>query len=165
MPRKGLTEFGRALTDDPQLMARFVDIWRKPPAMGDSPMAVAPERTPIMINDIAWELGIGQSKAAITMKYWADEGWVRRANPRTEQAAYEPTEKLLERFPEGPQIVEDPPVRALPSGATVQGVTEQEARGWDEDPKVRKLEPRRRAPGIVNPREPFGLPPGSGDAA
>lgn len=159
---------GRAFTDDPELKARFVDIWRKPPnlanAAGNSPLMAAAERTPIAINDIAWELGIGQAKAAISMKHWEQAGLVRRTNPRTEQAAYEPTKKLLEMFPDGGvQVMPEPERHTLPSGATVSGAAGSEVRSWDG----RIIEPgaaRRRPPGLVEPKKGFAGYLEKGDA-
>lgn len=143
---------GAALTDDVELKAKFVDIWRRPPAMGSSPLAAAPERTPIAINDIAWELGIGQAKAAISMKYWEKAGLVRRTNARTEQAEYEPTAKLLEMFPEGGvQVMPEPEDHETPSGAVVRGETQREARSWKGD----RIAPRRPVRGIVGPKKHF----------
>jgi hypothetical protein len=152
--RQRFSAMGKAFTDDPELKARFVDIWRRPNNLqaGGPPMAAGEPCTPIAINDIAWELGIGQAKAAISMKHWEADGLVRRTNARTEQAEYEPTEKLLEMFPDGPQVMPEPERHTLDSGATVSGVSSSEIREWNQGMRI-GVE-RRRAPGLVKPKQP-----------
>lgn len=112
-----------AIATDLELYARFVDIWRDPPKGN--------ERAPVAINDIAWELGIGQAKAAITMKVAEQQGWVRRVGPRTEQYAYEPTEKALAQWPEsGVSVMPDEVTVTTKSGAVITSVPGSEARSW-----------------------------------
>lgn len=167
MPRN--SRFGKVFADDPEFIARFVDIWRRPrhitpdtplrrDARKDGPFEGDAEPcTPISLNDIAWELGVGASKVAITMKYAEQAGWVRRTSPRTEQAAWEPTEKALEQFPDGkPQVMPDPVSVELPGGR----VTAAPA----DDLRFPREE---RQPRVVRPGKPFRgyLPEGSDDAA
>lgn len=150
--------FREALGTDVSFYARFVDIWRHPRNVGEgaSPLAQGVERTPVTINDIAWETGVSQAKAAITMRYMAKQGLARRVGPRTEQHAYEPTEKALEMFPDSDvQVMPDATVTSIAPGVTVQSMTEAEARALTgEDPSLRRVG-RRPPKGMPQAKEPF----------
>jgi hypothetical protein len=150
------SRMGEVLGTDHAVIARFVDIWRKPrkvvngqagPVVLDDPAGEPCQ--PIFVNDIAWELGLGAGKVAITFKYAEEQGWVRRTNARTEQAAYEPTEKALEQYPEsGPQVMPAQP-QAMIGKTVVRGATQEELRddeGWTEVTQLRPGSKRVSAP-------------------
>lgn len=167
MRRSTRSAMGKAFGLDFGVIAKFVDIWRHPRNVGSGPFEEGVPQTPIALNDIAWELGIGAPKVAITMKYAEADGWVRRTTPRTEQAAWEPTEKALAQFPDGqPQVMPEPVVTELPSGARVSGLSAAEMDDMDQERGYTRLTPQKGPQRRLDGKESFKgyLPPGD-DAA
>lgn len=147
------SRLGRAWGLDHSFIARFVDIWRHPRNVGRGPIEEGTPRTPVSMNDIAWELGIGQPKVAISMKYAEKEGWVTRTSARGDQGAWEPTEKALAQYPEdGPQVMPVEPGEQVAPGITVTPAEPGEIEEWSGEGYTR-IDPR---PG--NARIPRGKP-------
>lgn len=153
---------------DTSFYAKFVEIWRHPRKIGDGPLAEAVPETPVSLNDIAWETGTSQGGVAIKMKYMVKQGLAERTSPRTEQAAWKPTEKALELFPDA-DARPDAGELVTPSGATVRPDTEEDARSWGEGSEYievgelnRRLAGRRHDSRDLPRDAPFKgyLPPG-----
>lgn len=145
MARRPMKPMVEALATDHVLYARFVDIWREG------------SEEPVKINDIAWELSIGQAKAAITMKAAEAQGWVRRVGPRTEQYAYEPTAKALEQWPASGQSVM-PSNTVVENGVRITSESADEARRWgpgNGDVELMAPNGPERYPGLVPGTDAF----------